>query len=173
MPFIVSYRLIPCVLFVEMIYFSFNIAFRYNKTKCCARLKTTGGQVTWNSGKHLHAPDARDLLKKQIMENFKQDAVRSTASRRSIVQTFCNDALSKGEALSAILPQANSLLSAVNRLRINKNVMNPNPSSLLELKIPEEFKFTSTGESFLLFDSGMLNFKSVQNQIFILIEILF
>lgn len=136
------------------------MVFRYSKTKCAARLRTIGEKITSISGNHSHAPDGRDILKKKAMEEFKKNAIKSTIPRRAIVQTFCSNIISKSEALSAVLPQANSLLSAVNRLRVTNNVINPNPSKLSELKIPEAYKITSTGETFLLFDSGTFHFRS-------------
>lgn len=145
--------------------------FRYNKTKCGARLRTTDGKITSSSGKHLHAPDGREILKKRALEQFKKDAITSTAARRSIVQTFCNNAVSKSAALSSVLPQVNSLLSTVNRLRVRSNIINPDPPSLSELNIPDAYKVTSTGEPFLLLDSGMFYCESDQNQFFILMQI--
>lgn len=112
-----------------------------------------------SSGQHTHAPDGRDVLKKRAMEEFRKMSLKPIP-RRAVVQAFCSDVLSQSEALSAVLPQANSLLSSANRFRVRHNIICPNPQTLAELKIPDAYKMTSTGQIFLLFDSGMLHFNS-------------
>ena len=58
------------------------------------------------------------------------------------------------EGAAAKLPKLDSLKRTIQRQRVHYNIVMVQPKSLEQLFLPEEYKLTSKGEPFLLYDSG-------------------
>lgn len=57
--------------------------------------------------------------------------------------------------VKSVLPSVNSLTRSVQRARKKNDMIVVNPNSIGELMIPDVYKFTEDGKSFLLYDSGI------------------
>lgn len=101
-------------------------------------------------GKHLHAPDARELEKKRVLLSIKNAAKHGREQpRRLIADSVAN----LTEATAAIMPSTRSMARMVGRIR-NQINFPKNPSSLTELVLDKRFTETAKGDNFLLYDSG-------------------
>lgn len=103
------------------------------------------------SNSHSHAPEPRELARKKAMDQFKENVVSSTESRRAVVQDFCSQV---DVELSSVLPSVNSLMSNVNRTRKADNIseIGKDPKCLTELLLNEDDIKTKSGEPFLIYD---------------------
>lgn len=104
-------------------------------------------------GKHLHAPDARARERKRTLNSIKNAAKIGRESARKII---AESTKLTTVATAAIMPSVKSMTRMVGRIR-RKSKFPKNPKTLKELELPENFKKTSKGEDFLIFDSGAVD----------------
>lgn len=104
-------------------------------------------------GKHLHAPDARARERERTLNPIKKAAKISRESARKII---AESTKLTTVATAAIMPSVKSMTRMVGRIR-QKSKFPKNPKTLIELELPEDFKKTSKGQDFLIFDSGAVN----------------
>ena len=129
-----------------------TVYWRCEKRKDCkARCKTVAGQVMKIVNEHTHFPDASRPVVQRAKEEIRQRASSTVEPTQAILQSVTNR-LTVDEASS--LPRPSSMKKAIQRERLRAGNVPPNPRSLQELVIPEQFQQTTTGEQFLLFDSG-------------------
>ena len=124
---------------------------------CKARLHTNNNQVvkptdpSTISSDHSHSSDVIrvDMLKGYT--NLKRIAANSDSGTRTLLANSV-----EGMAAECIikLPKLDSVKRTIRRCKRGDEEYYGNPSSCAEIIIPDRYKFTLNGNSFLLFDSG-------------------
>ncbi|XP_072377879.1 uncharacterized protein [Diabrotica undecimpunctata] len=122
----------------------------YNKCKCTGRVHTVVDEIT-KSTEHNHVADTAKIEAKEACNRMKEVAQQLEHSTQGVVSE-----ISQGLSLAATaqLPSVSSLKKTVQRVRNELEGTPANPRNLEELVLPEEYKTTTGGELFLLFDSG-------------------
>ncbi|XP_077279214.1 uncharacterized protein LOC143906816 [Temnothorax americanus] len=100
---------------------------------------------------HNHGPNAAFIESRLAIAKIKKRAKKSSESTGAIVSAGISNIT---EAAAAELPSVSSLHRTVQRTRTRANPQLPTPSNVKDLEIPEHFKVTNKGESFLMHDSG-------------------
>lgn len=100
-------------------------------------------------GTHQHAPDARSVERKRVLNQIKCAAKVDRASARRIIADNVADL---SEATAAVMPSTTAMRNMITRAR-NKIDFPKNPTSLADLVIGEQFRKTAKGNDFLLFDN--------------------
>ena len=103
------------------------------------------------SNEHFHGPDVQLIscletkagLKSKAQET--QDITHHIIGQRVMVLT---------EGAAAKLPRLESLKRTIRRQRQSTTNFRPQPATLEDLQIPDEYQRTNKGDLFLLFDSG-------------------
>lgn len=104
-------------------------------------------------GKHLHASDARARERKHTLNSIKNAAKISRESARKII---AESTKLTTVATAATMPSVKSMTRMVGRIR-QKSKFPKNPKTLKELELPEDFKKTTKGKDFLIFDNGAVD----------------
>lgn len=121
--------------------------------KCPGRLIRYLNQPEENQIKvtkeHIHIGDGRVLGKATAMTTMKRKSEESLDSGRTVVAKLNEN---MDVATAASMPSTKSMLQTVRRKRANCDLPR-NPTSLLDLEIPERFKVIN-GNLFLMYDSG-------------------
>lgn len=122
------------------------------KKKCKARIHTDENSILSDVTKisHVHFPDIAKIEAKRAMENLKELAKKTELSTQSVVATVASEL---NTAVSGQMPGIPLMKRTILRVRERENAAPGIPQSLYDLVIPEEYKKTSDGKSFLLFDS--------------------
>lgn len=103
-------------------------------------------------GKHLHLPDKRKIVKKQVLVKIKEKAIETKASSNDII----SESLKHIKMASlAVMPPPKQLQHLVSRSRMDPEIKS-NPKKLSELELSEKFCKLDSGEEFLLYDSGTI-----------------
>ncbi|XP_072378071.1 uncharacterized protein [Diabrotica undecimpunctata] len=99
----------------------------------------------------IHVADTAKIEAKEACNRMKEVAQQLEHSTQGVVSE-----ISQGLSLAAAaqLPSVSSLKKTVQRVRNELGVTPANPRNLEELVLPTEYKTTTGGELFLLFDSG-------------------
>ncbi|XP_034946419.1 uncharacterized protein [Chelonus insularis] len=109
------------------------------------------GNIVGEIPKHEHAGNAA-LVKTKII---KSQVVKKAKGNDSKPATIVSKVLRGiSSPVTALLPKPISLVRTVHRVRVKENPQLSNPLSRGELELPNQFKCTHNGESFLLHDSG-------------------
>lgn len=134
--------------------FLLHFSRRSNVNNCHARLikpiNNANDENIQIRGEHIHAPDAREIEKKQTLTSIKNAAKIGRENARVLIASAVGNVTN---ATAAIMPTTKSMTRMVQRIR-NKNRFPKNPRNLIELVLPNEFITTSKGDNFLLYDSG-------------------
>lgn len=103
-------------------------------------------------GKHLHLPDKRKIVKKNVLNNIKKKAKDTQASSSDIIVESLKDIK---KASLAVMPPPKQLQHLVCRTRTDPEIKS-NPDKLSALELSEKFCKLDSGEKFLLYDSGRI-----------------
>lgn len=125
----------------------------YEYHKCRGRCHTFNDAVIKVSD-HNHVPNASKVEVKNIMTAIKEQALRTNDKPQNIV---CDATVSCSKSASGILPNFCCIKKTIRRTRRKINGVPIAPTSLRELKIPDDYKRTVAGKNFLLYDSGPTN----------------
>ena len=118
---------------------------------CRAILHTNGNEIVKRTNEHSHTSDNTAVSCREVKANLKRKAKDTQESSHYIV----SDSLQTNtEGAAAKLPKLDSLKRTIQRQRVHHNIVMVQPTSLEQLFLPEEYKLTSKGEPFLLYDSG-------------------
>ena len=119
---------------------------------CNARIHTQGTEIIKRTNEHLHAPDEQAVSCCEVKVGMKRKARNSQDSSHHIVGEGLQT-VTEGTA-AAKLPKLDSLKRTIQRQRVRQQTAPVQPTTLEQLALPEEYKRTSKGEQFLLYDSG-------------------
>ena len=114
-------------------------------------IHTQGTEKVKRTNEHLHAPDEQAVSCCEVKVGMKRKARDSQDSSHHIVGE-CLQTVTEGAA--AKLPKLDSLKRTIQRQRVRQQAAPVQPTSLEQLTLPEEYKQSSKGEQFLLYDSG-------------------
>lgn len=123
------------------------------KYKCRARVTTVDGQVSSSNNDHNHNADAAKLEATKVMQRIREDAENTRDSPQYILSQASTHIR---EAVAAKLPSVGNMKRTIRKVRERKQVAPANPSSREDLVLPNEFTKSEAGETFLLFDSGVI-----------------
>lgn len=101
-------------------------------------------------GSHIHKPDARKLSTKKVLTKLKTLAKTTNNSPRDIVVEATTNVKS---ATLAVLPSVKLMKRTAKRVRRSENIPKQ-PQTLSALFLEGEFRITSNGENFILYDNG-------------------
>ena len=118
---------------------------------CRANIHTQGTEIIKRTNEHLHAPDEPAVSCCEVKVGMKRKARDTQDSSHQIVGETLQTV---SEGTSAKLPKLDSLKRTIQRQRVRLQAAPVQPTSLEQLTLPEEYKRTSKGEQFLLYDSG-------------------
>ena len=112
---------------------------------CKGRMRTRHGLVTAVTGNHTHAPDAMRGDVAKVRDQVSSRAATSQESTHQIVTAAVNSA---SPATVGCLPSESVLKRTAQRTRVRAGNAPPNPTSLAELVIPQEYTTTANGDDF-------------------------
>ena len=115
---------------------------RYFSNKCPARLHTLGNEIVFTLHEHNHAGDAAFVQVKNVVADLKE---RAASSREKTMQIVTQSLENVDAAVSGRLPAISCLKRSIQRQRVHVNAIPPQPRTVEELIIPEEFKVTLSG----------------------------
>lgn len=123
------------------------------------------GKIVGDVLVHDHPSNAAAVKAKILKEKIKKKSSKSQEKPATIVSTSLQGVLSP---VAALLPKPISLSRAVQRSCVKTVAPIMNPDSRSELLLTDEYKFTYSGDLFLLHDSGndknrFLVFTSLKN----------
>lgn len=140
----------------------------YHIRRCSARCRTTSKEVLGDILKktsHNHAPDAAKLGAKRVVESIKVNARTTQQSTKTIIVNACSGV---STPVSAQLPSMKLISRTVQRTRVRADVPPPNPTSVAQMVVPDEYKNTERGQPFLRYnDNNFLIFATRQNLYFL------
>ena len=110
-----------------------------------------GAEIVKRTNVHLHAPDGKTAICCKVKARIKRKAIDSQDSSHQIVGESLQTI---SEGVVAKLPKLDSLKRSIQRQRVRHLAAPVQPATLEHLNLPEEYKKTSKGEQFLLYDSG-------------------
>ena len=108
-------------------------------------------EILKRTNEHLHAPDEQAVSCCEVKVGMKRKARDSQDSSHHIVGEGLETVT---EGTAAKLPKLDSLKRTIQRQRVRQQAAPVQPATLEQLTLPEEYKQTSKGEQFLLYDSG-------------------
>ena len=114
-------------------------------------MHTKGNEIVKRTNEHCHTSDNTAVSCREVKANLKRKAKHTQDSSHYIVSDSLQTVT---EGAAAKLPKLDSLKRTIQRQRVHHNVVTVQPTSLEHLFLPEEYKLTSKGEPFLLYDSG-------------------
>ncbi|CAI6352020.1 unnamed protein product [Macrosiphum euphorbiae] len=125
----------------------------YKKLNCRGRVHTIGESVVKYID-HTHVPDITKIKCKEFVNEVKEIAITSQLTTHAVlgVVTAKTDI-----NIASQLPPINQLKRIVQRTRKQISSAPPNPATLSDLSIPDEYKKSVSGEPFLLYDSFLEN----------------
>ena len=127
---------------------------RRRHNNCKAKIKVKGHDVLGRVNSHTHAPDINRPEKLKVQQEIKTKAVTTEATPQQII-TQAVEGMTDGA--STQLPAIQHIRRNIRRQKQSVSAPHPLPSNPADIIIPEEYKVTSHGEKFLLYDSGMNN----------------
>ena len=131
---------------------------------CNARIKILDDSIVDANNDHTHAPAMNHVEVQKLLHGIKRKEIESQETPQQIISSAVIN-ISQGAA--GIMPPIRTIRRCIRRYRQNEGIPHPIPLVASEMDIPEEFKPTTHGEQFLLFDNGngsgsrMLIFKEI------------
>ena len=98
---------------------------------------------------HTHAPAKIQVEVQKLRHGIKRKAIESQETPQQIISSAVIN-ISHGAA--GIIPPIRTIKRCIRRYRQNEGISHPIPLVASEMDIPEEFKITTHGKQFLLFD---------------------
>ena len=133
-------------------------------TQCKGRINLKAEEIIKGPSNHNHVPNINKIEAKIIVENIKNRALLTQDNPSVIV---ADTSSSVAPVVFSALPQISYLKRTVQRTRQKNNLAPLNPQNLEQLhQLPDEYKLTSNGKPFLMFDSFDL-FGSTNDRIII------
>lgn len=123
----------------------------YHKRNCSARCTITNGILSLTPNTHNHAPDIAKIQARKVVSLIKINSRFSIDTPQNIISS---NVVGLPQAVIGCLPSIATIKKSIQRVRTQIAAPLPNPSSLLNLIIPNSYQLTLTGTPFLLFDSG-------------------
>ena len=121
------------------------------KGECKARLHTKGMTIVKRSNEHFHGPDVQLISCLETKAGLKRKAQETQDTTHHIIG---QGVMVLTEGAAAKLPKLESLKRTIRRQRQSTTNFRPQPATLEDLQIPDEYQRTNKGDLFLLFDSG-------------------
>ena len=127
----------------------------YEQHKCKGRIRTSNNNkasiILGHPTEHNHAPEPGKVVARHIAQVVATRASQTVEATRQIIQ--------KSRAgipldTAIFLPSYRSSQRTIQRKRKQENAPWPNPNHLSEINVPENLRFTTRNESFLIYDSG-------------------
>ncbi|RNA39341.1 hypothetical protein BpHYR1_032451 [Brachionus plicatilis] len=119
---------------------------------CLATIKTYENTITKQPITHFgHKIGNENCIRAAIISsNIKESASNSGSAPSTIVNTE-----TRGLALEilSLMPTDSALKRTINRNRKKNSIYTTDPELLIDLRIPQDLKFTASGHRFLLWDS--------------------
>lgn len=119
------------------------------KTKCRGRVIDRGNKLI-KKGDHIHPGRPEQVEVRQSLSEIRESARKTEHPPQLIISTVCANV---HERTQTLLPSISSMKRTVRNIRAKGNHYPAAPSSLGELQIPDDYRVTSNGTMFLLYDS--------------------
>ncbi|CAH1108325.1 unnamed protein product [Psylliodes chrysocephalus] len=124
--------------------------FLYHKWRCTGRIHTIGDEIV-KSTENNHVSDSADAEVRRAIKKMKVLAEQSGSTTHQIIAKVSED-LSSSAAVR--LPQVSAMKRTIQRKKEKTKGIPAISNSLLQLVIPQEYTLTSSGQLFLMYDSG-------------------
>lgn len=122
----------------------------HRRFKCSGKVFTADNKIIRVKDEHNHTPDSAKIEVKKIRARIRA-AAQNTRDQPQVIIASCTEGISKSASVQ--LPSVRAMKRTIRKDRADSESF-ATPTSLADLKIPEVFRKTATGENFLLFDSG-------------------
>ena len=120
-------------------------------TECKAKLKIKDDVVVGSLHEHTHAPDNARIEMITTRASIKRRAEETEEPPQQILGQEMENI---SQAAAVQMAPIRFIRRTVRRVRQANNVPHPIPTDRATLEIPDEYRTLSSGENFLLFDSG-------------------
>jgi FLYWCH zinc finger domain len=124
------------------------------RSSCKARIHVRDGELVKMVTPHSHLGDAAGIEAKTVLHAIKERAGQTQEVTSQIIQ---QEVANLSQAAAGSLPQVLSLKRTVQRKRRMGEKVPPNPATVKELQLPEEYRYIKIyqrEEQFLYHDSG-------------------
>lgn len=124
----------------------------YSPEKCKTRIHTNteNGEIIKIIGEHTHAGNATNVGVKRSITDLK-DKAHSTHDSTQLIIANCSTEITN--AVKAHMPSIPSMKRTVRKIRQGAVTV---PQTVLDLCVLDQYKVTSEGKPFLLYDSGAI-----------------
>ena len=129
-------------------------------SECKAKIKVKNDVVVGTLHEHTHASDATQCEVLQVRHNIKKRALETEETPQQILG---REMQNLSEAASVQMIPIPHLRRHIRKQRQANHAQHPLPTDRSTIELPDEYKKLSSGENFLLFDSGVAD----KNRIFI------
>ncbi|ESN98187.1 hypothetical protein HELRODRAFT_177435 [Helobdella robusta] len=124
---------------------------QYQNLVCRARLHTRHDKIVKRVGEHNHAGNAARVEVVKVVNQMKNDARETQDVPQRIIT---NSFISLSQAASGLMPNISILKKTIRNTRRLADRAPPNPNSLVDLVIPNDYQITHHDDQFLMFDSN-------------------
>jgi hypothetical protein len=114
-------------------------------------VKVLGNQIVGRLHEHTHGPDP---ARREVLRAVQQMKTRAEETEETPQQIITQSVSTITRDAAAKLPTVHHLRRDIRRVRQRANNPIPVPLTAEELVIPDQYKSTSDGQNFLLYDSG-------------------
>lgn len=128
---------------------------RQNKDKqgaCKAKIKVRGDEFILGENQHTHAPEPGRPEMLRVQARIKRRAADTEETPQQIITAQVQGL---GQAAATQMPQVRSIRRQVRRVRRNNNQPPATPQNRATVEIPPEYARLTSGEGFLLHDTGV------------------
>ena len=133
---------------------SFECIQRRYKSACKAKVKVLGQEIVGRLHEHTHGPDP---ARKEVLKAVEKMKRRAEETEETPQQIITQSVSCLSQDAKANLPTMHVLRRSVRRCRQQVGNPVPVPLSGEDFNIPDRYKMTNDGQSFLLYDSGPSN----------------
>ena len=124
---------------------------RRNLKQCKARIRVSGDQVVGQSGEHTHAPDIGRPEALNVRQSIKRRAIDTAEAAQQVLSQEMENI---SDQAAVKLPAIRNIRRCVRRHRQDAGNPPPVPRTCADIVIPDEYQITTSGERFLMYDSG-------------------
>ena len=130
---------------------SYECEMRRNDKQCKAKLKVKGEEVIGKTNEHTHAVSIGRPEALELRQSLKRRALDTEETAQQIITQELENI---SEQASTHIPAIRTIRRGIRRYRQHAGNPHPVPQTPEEIVIPDEYKVTSRGEDFLLYDGG-------------------
>lgn len=130
---------------------SYECEMRRNEKQCKAKVKVLGDEVIANLNEHTHAPITGRPEALKIRHSLKRRAMDTEETAQQVITQELENV---SEQAAVHIPAIRTIRRGIRRYRQQAGNPHPVPQTREEIVIPDEYKVTSNGENFLLYDGG-------------------